>query len=162
MNEIENTLKNISAVFGRQEKINYHGKNIQIFLSKNPTSFNQSIATIFDDLTSQTYNFLFVLNDDIPDGRDVSWIWDIDIEEYMSKFTNVTISGSRAYDMALRFQYGEEAYQQLDDKYHIEPDLKRAVNNALERTPTGETLYILPTYSAMLQIRKILTGRKIL
>ena len=160
-NDINKAMKRITAVFGRQEKITYKGKNVQIFLSKNPTSFNQSLSTIFYDL-SKTYNFLIVLNDAIPDGRDISWIWDIDFEEYINNFKNISISGYRAYDLALRLQYAEEEYNIQKAKYQIEPNLKKAVNNALEKTPFGETLFILPTYSAMLEIRKILIGRKIL
>lgn len=161
-NRIEEGIKNITAVFGRQEKIKYNGKNIQIFLSKNPTSFNQSIATIFSNRISQNYNIFIVLNDNIPDGRDISWIWDIDFEEYINNIKNITISGTRAYDMGLRLQYAQEKYQAPIAKYQIEPDLKKALNSAVEKTPAGETLYILPTYSAMLEIRKILTGKKIL
>ncbi len=160
--DMEKIMKNITAVFGRQEKIEYKGKNIKIFLSKNPTSFNQSLVTIFSDSTHKNYNLLVVLNDAIPDGRDISWIWDIDFEEYIGKCSNVTISGHRVYDIALRLQYAQQKYQGLNSKYQVESNLKRALQDSLEKTSPGETLYILPTYSAMLEIRKILTGRKIL
>lgn len=162
MAKIEEGMKNITAVFGRQEKIVHEGKNIQIFLSKNPTGFNQSLATIFSNSENKNLNFLIALNDNIPDGRDVSWIWDIDFEPYLNNIKSICVSGTRVYDMALRLQYAEDAYGVLSSKYQIEGDLKNAISLALERVNVGETLFVLPTYSAMLDIRKILTGRKIL
>lgn len=149
---IDTALTNVLPAFGRQEKLIYKGKDMQIFLSKNPTSMNQSLQTIVD---LKAKNVLFIFNDQIPDGRDISWIWDIDIEKFKSQFTNIVVSGDRAYDMTLRLQYADIQNVQT------EPDLEKAVSLSLEKT-NNETLYILPTYSAMLNVRKILTGRKIL
>jgi UDP-N-acetylmuramyl tripeptide synthase len=160
-NNIEKSMGNIIAVFGRQEKVKYNGKNVQIFLSKNPTSFNQTLDAIFSNPIPKKSSLMIVLNDDIPDGRDVSWIWDIDFEEYINFFSNIVISGYRAYDMALRLQYAQKKYQALSTNYHVELNLKKAINEGLKKTPPDETLYILPTYSAMLEVRKILTGKKI-
>jgi|SRR5581483_5163333 len=150
---IDSSLKNFKPAFGRQEIIEYQGKKVQLFLSKNPTSFNESLRTMVE-LGGK--NVLFVLNDRIPDGRDVSWIWDVDLEEFIHKFKTITVSGDRTYDMALRVKYAEHK------DFEAEPDLKKAIESALEETPKSETLYILPTYSAMLEVRQILTGKKIL
>ena len=151
--KIIKALKNFHPAFGRQEILEYKGKKIQIFLSKNPASFNQSLATI-NDLKAK--NLLIVLNDRIPDGRDVSWIWDVDFENNLKKFKNIYVSGDRVYDMALRLKYADwtdfKTYDALSD----------AIEESVDSTPKNETLYILPTYSAMLEVRKILTGRKIL
>lgn len=144
-------LKEVTPAFGRQEKLTYQGKDIQIFLSKNPTSMNQSLQTIAD---MKAKHVLFVLNDRIPDGLDVSWIWDIDVERFA--FESVTLSGDRAYDMALRMHYADMK------NVTTEPILEDAVKSSLENLKQHETLYILPTYSAMLETRKILTGKKIL
>ncbi len=152
---IDSALKNFSPAFGRQEKLSVNGKSIQIFLSKNPTSFNESLRTV-KELGAK--NILFVLNDRIPDGRDVSWIWDIDFENFIGKNMNITISGDRCYDMGLRIKYS----QILNTKYQIPNTLGDAITSALDKTPKSEILYILPTYSAMLEFRKILTGKKIL
>lgn len=144
-------LTNFSAAFGRQEEFEIAGKKIQILLSKNPAGFNESIRTV-KGLGAKTV--LLVLNDRIPDGRDVSWIWDVDFEELSN--VNLIISGDRAYDMGLRIKYANSS------KNQIIKNLKEAIEIGLKQIGKGETLYILPTYSAMLEVRKILTGRKIL
>jgi UDP-N-acetylmuramyl tripeptide synthase len=131
---------------------------VQIFLSKNPTSFNESLRTI-KKLGAK--NVLFVLNDRIPDGRDVSWIWDVDFEDYIDQLESIIISGERCYDMALRIKYAQKS-EIRNPKFEIEPNLRNSVNLSLKKTSGSETLYILPTYSAMLEVRKILTGKKIL
>ncbi|MGH7245767.1 MAG: DUF1727 domain-containing protein, partial [Candidatus Levyibacteriota bacterium] len=139
--------------FGRQEKILINGKTIEIFLAKNPTSFNQSLETI---AALKAKHVLFALNDRIPDGRDVSWIWDIDFEEYRNTFSSITVSGERVFDLALRLQYADIRMT------NIEFRLGLAIQKALDTIPQGQTLFILPTYSAMLDVRKIVTGKKIL
>lgn len=149
---IDSALQNFSPAFGRQEIIEISGKKVQLFLSKNPTSFNESLRTV-RDLGAK--NLLLVLNDRIPDGRDVSWIWDVDFEEYIGKIDHISVSGDRAYDMALRIKYAESLF-------HVDDNLEKLIHQALEKTPENDTLYILPTYSAMLEVRKILTGKKIL
>ena len=150
---IEQSLRDFKPAFGRQEILNIHGKKVQIFLSKNPTSFNQSLRTI---IQQNAKYLLIVLNDRIPDGRDVSWIWDVDLEELDQEKTQIFISGDRVYDMALRLKYANSS------KLKIYKNLKEAIIEALESLLPSETLYILPTYSAMLEVRKILTGKKIL
>lgn len=150
---IDAALKKVTPAFGRQETLNIDGKKVQIFLSKNPTSMNESLRTITQ---MQAKNVLLVLNDRIPDGRDVSWIWDIDMEEFLKSIENVTISGDRTYDMGLRLHYAD------NKNFVTEPQLKVAIHTALDKLNEHQTLFILPTYSAMLDVRKILTGRKIL
>jgi UDP-N-acetylmuramyl tripeptide synthase len=167
--QIHIALATVTPAFGRQEKINIGGKHIQIFLSKNPTSFNQSLQTIMD---MKGKYVLLVLNDRIPDGRDVSWIWDIDIESVIDKFSKIIVSGDRCYDMGLRVQYTFSRHSResgnLDPRVKPEDDVKVfenlewAIKEGLNSIPDGETLYILPTYSAMLEVRQILTGKKIL
>lgn len=141
-----------TPAFGRGEKINYKNKTIQVFLSKNPTSFNESLSTV-NELNGN--NVLLVLNDRIPDGLDVSWIWDIDVENLINKEWNVCVAGDRVYDMGLRMKYA-------DIFSHVEPDLEKAINNMTDSIDKDDTLYILSNYSAMLEVRRILTGKKIL
>lgn len=152
--EIIRSLKNFHPAFGRQEIIEYKNKKIQIFLSKNPASFNQSLSAIKE---LKAKHLLLVLNDRIPDGRDVSWIWDVDFELFIGSFKNISVSGDRPYDMALRLKY---AMGKVDFK--IYEDLERSIEGGVENLKSNETLYILPTYSAMLDLRKILTGKSIL
>ncbi len=154
---IDSALQKFSPAFGRQEIIEVNGKKIQLFLSKNPTSFNESLRTI-EDLGAK--HILFVLNDRIPDGRDISWIWDVDFEEYVDKNMNIVISGDRCYDLALRLKYTNPLI--LNTKYLIQENLGEAIKMALDKTSKNDILYVLSTYSAMLEVRKILTGRKIL
>jgi lipid II isoglutaminyl synthase (glutamine-hydrolysing) len=152
-NTINLALREFAPAFGRQEKIKVDGKNVQILLSKNPTSLNESLRTAFE---AKIKDILIVLNDRIPDGRDISWIWDVDFEDFSLKFNRITVSGDRTYDMALRLKYAE--YKNVE----AQENLSGAINNALSKISKNETLCILATYSAMLETRKVLTGRKIL
>jgi UDP-N-acetylmuramyl tripeptide synthase len=155
---IEKGLRNVMPAFGRQEVIELGNKKAQLFLSKNPTGFNESLRTIAE---LKARHILLLLNDRTADGHDVSWIWDVDFETFLPKFESITISGDRAYDMALRIKYSEKL-ETRNSKLETFPLLTDAINHALSKTPASETLYILPTYTAMLETRKILKGRKIL
>lgn len=149
---IDTSLQTFSPAFGRQEIIDYKGKSVQLFLSKNPTSFNQSFKTIIDQGAK---NLLIILNDRIPDGHDVSWIWDTDLNG-IEKLNHIFVTGDRVYDMALRVKYTDH------QNYQTFENLEESINKATSVLSDNETLYVLPTYSAMLDVRKILTGKKIL
>lgn len=129
-------LAGFNPAFGRQEQIG----ETKIFLSKNPAGFNESLRTV---LELNAKYILLALNDRVPDGRDVSWIWDVDFE-MIPKNINLFASGDRALDLAVRLKYA---------------GLKSQI---VTEIPQVENLFILPTYSAMLNIRKELTGKKIL
>jgi UDP-N-acetylmuramyl tripeptide synthase len=101
------------------------------------------------------------LNDRTPDGTDVSWIWDVDTEKLVELGGTIVVSGDRIYDMALRLRYSQTS-EENNLNLIVKEDLQDAINTALEVTPANETLHILPTYSAMLEVRGLLTGRKIL
>lgn len=148
--DITTGLQNFKPAFGRQEKIEFNNKHIQIFLSKNPTGFNESLKTI-KQLGAKT--ILLVLNDKIADGKDISWIWDIDFPQ----FDTLLVAGVRAYDMGLRIKY-----QSQNANFKVYEDLKLAILEGTKQIKKNETLYILPTYTAMLEVRKILTGKSIL
>ncbi len=152
MDHIKNSLVGFTPAFGRQEEFKVGDKKIKLFLSKNPAGFNASLRAVLDMKPSV---MLLCLNDRIPDGRDISWIWDVDFEKIPPE-SSVVVSGDRVYDMALRIKYCEH------NKLIVEPVLKNALSKGLETIQEGETLYILATYSAMLEVRKILTGKKIL
>lgn len=151
--KIKTSLVHFSPAFGRQEVIKVDGRNVKLFLSKNPAGFNATLRTIIEE---KAHDVLMLLNDRIPDGRDVSWIWDVDFET-LPPNTRITVSGDRVYDMAIRIKYAD-----VVTSFSVEPDMSVALRTALSKTPKGQTLYILPTYSAMLEARKLLTGRKIL
>lgn len=151
--KISIALKSFKPAFGRQEITKYKNKKMQIFLSKNPASFNQSLSVI-NELKAK--HLLLVLNDRIPDGRDVSWIWDVDFERYLNNFVSISVSGDRVYDMALRLEYADNSTVKIYE------NLEESVEKSIKNLNPDEILYILPTYSAMLDLRKILTGKAIL
>jgi UDP-N-acetylmuramyl tripeptide synthase len=159
---IYDTIKNFRAAFGRAEELDVNGKHVRILLSKNPVGMNETIRAV-SDIQKQggASTKLLVLNDRTPDGTDVSWIWDVDTEKLVELGGTIIVSGDRVYDMALRLRYsqtdGENNFQLI-----VKEDLQEAIATALEYTPANETLHILPTYSAMLEVRGLLTGRKIL
>lgn len=155
---IRDTITNFQAAFGRAEELDFNGKRVRILLSKNPVGMNETIRAV-NQVGGQTT--LLVLNDRIPDGTDVSWIWDVDTEKLVERGGTLVVSGDRVYDMALRLRYSQMNFNH-DLQLIVEEDLARAISTALEKTPDDETLHILPTYSAMLEVREILTGRKIL
>lgn len=162
--QIKETLADFSPAFGRQEVFEINGKKIKIFLSKNPAGYNETLRTV---INLGAKKLLFVLNDRIPDGKDVSWIWDVDFETIPDN-VSVIVSGDRAYDMGLRIKYAARIkklklkIKNYNAKLKIIKNLREAIATGLDLVKEGETLYILPTYSAMLEVRKILKGRKIL
>lgn len=155
---IKDTINHFQAAFGRAEDLVIDGKRVRILLSKNPVGTNETIRVVTQSSDKTT---LLVLNDRTPDGTDVSWIWDVDTEKLVERGGTLVVSGDRVYDMALRLRYSQSSVESHINLI-VEPDLQQAIATALEHTPTHETLHILPTYSAMLEVREILTGRKIL
>ena len=157
--QIKQSLRSFSPAFGRQEEFMVNGKKVKIFLSKNPAGFNEALRTV---ISIGAKSLLFVLNDRIPDGSDVSWIWDVDFE-MLSDNVDIIVSGDRAFDMGLRIKYGMKQFNnETMEQLKIKENLKEAIFESMKKITHGETLYILPTYSAMLGVRKILRGRKIL
>lgn len=159
------TISNFKAAFGRAEELVIDDKQVRILLSKNPVGMNETIRAVNDiNKTKDSAVTLLVLNDRIPDGTDVSWIWDVDTEQLVNIGGKLIVSGDRVYDMALRLQYscGEIEAENSDFELIIQEDLGDAIATSLELTKQEETLHILPTYSAMLEVRETLVGRKIL
>jgi len=157
LNQLNHWLTEFSPTFGRQEEIIYKGRKIFILLSKNPAGFNQSIQTVSEMTDNKKANFMIVLNNRIPDGLDVSWIWDVDFKPILSVADNVFISGDRLYDLNLRLKY-----EDIKNKIQLFENLTKAIEAIIKITKEGERIYILPTYSAMLEVRKILLGRRLL
>ncbi|MFN6476748.1 Mur ligase family protein [Nostoc sp. DedQUE07] len=155
---IRDTINNFQAAFGRAEDLVINGKRVRILLSKNPVGTNETIRVVTQSTDKTT---LLVLNDRTPDGTDVSWIWDVDTEKLVERGGTLVVSGDRVYDMALRLRYSQKS-PESNLNLIVEEDLRQAIATALEHTAENETLHILPTYSAMLEVREVLTGRKIL
>ena len=141
------------AAFGRAERIAIAGRELVVLLAKNPAGANENVRTVM--LDPQPLHLLAALNDRTADGRDVSWIWDVDYEPLLPRIAHLTASGDRAHDLALRFRYAG-----LDPaRMTVEPDLDRALEAALPRAPAGGPVYALPTYTAMLALRELLVRR---
>ena len=163
--EIYSTVGNFKAAFGRAEELEIDAKQVRIMLSKNPVGMNETIRAVNNiKKTGKSDVTLLVLNDRIPDGTDVSWIWDVDTEELVKLGGTLVVSGDRVYDMALRLAYSSEADNSQVNNFElvVKEDLSEAISTALEYTQPTETLHIIPTYSAMLEVREVLVGRKIL
>lgn len=145
-------ISNIESPFGRGEKIIIEDRELYVFLSKNPSSMSQSIQTAYE-LNPEVV--IFGLNDNIADGKDISWIWDISFPH--KKIPFAIACGNRYLDMALRLQY-EENTKSLCRISAISD----ALTTSIRQTKSGDKIAILCTYTAMLEFRKYLIGKSIL
>ncbi|HEX6482871.1 MAG TPA: MurT ligase domain-containing protein [Ktedonobacteraceae bacterium] len=224
-NPIVSGIEQFKPVFGRGERVQIDGRTVRLLLAKNPTGFNEVLRTLFSDDASHKQNVLFILNDNIADGRDISWIWDVDFERVVGHTNTLTISGTRALDMTLRLKYAgvrqedmitvlpaplRAAIRSLDVKERRSlrrrrsaksaeaqsialnekgavslapgspPDtvparntttfgggeagrkeygIAKALDAAINRTPAGETLFVVPTYTGLLEVHRELERR---
>jgi UDP-N-acetylmuramyl tripeptide synthase len=190
-------IEQFKPIFGRGERIQVEGRTLRLLLAKNPTGFNEVLRTLFSD-EGIARHVLFVLNNNIADGRDVSWIWDVDFERIVGQTATLVAAGSRALDLALRLKYAGVSQQEMiivppaplratkrdralnkHNKRAIKnssvvtepiermPNTKRrgrygiagALDMAVNLTPTGETLFVVPTYTGLLEIHSELERR---
>jgi UDP-N-acetylmuramyl tripeptide synthase len=151
--EIVGGLGRFSAAFGRFERITIGERRLLMLLIKNPAGANEAVRTIVDGGAPNVA--VIALNDAIADGRDVSWIWDVDFEPLVGGLDTLVATGSRAAELALRFAYGGLAR----DRIEVVPSLEAALDRGLELTPVGGELTLLPTYTAMLALRRIVASR---
>lgn len=143
----------VPAAFGRAEAVSVDGRQLVMLLAKNPAGANENVRTLM--LADGEHDLLVALNDRIADGRDVSWIWDVDWEPLLPRVRRLTATGERAQDLALRFRYAGLP----EDRLHVQPDPSAALDAALAAVPAGGTLEVLPTYTAMHEIRADLVAR---
>ena len=130
-----------------------NGRELVLLLAKNPTGANETVRTIL--LDPEPPHLLIALNDRTADGNDVSWIWDVNYEPLLARAASLTLTGDRAYDLALRVRYSGVEVAGLQ----VFPDPASALDAAVAATPEGGTLYVLPTYTAMLGLRETLVRR---
>jgi lipid II isoglutaminyl synthase (glutamine-hydrolysing) len=149
LDEIEAGLGRFRAAFGRFERIAVGDKSVLMLLVKNPAGANEAVRTLVADEPPRLA--VVALNDDIADGRDVSWIWDVDFEPLFAGLDRLIATGGRAEELALRAKYGGLAA----DRIEVVGELDRALDRGLELTPAGGELVLLPTYTAMLALRNI-------
>jgi UDP-N-acetylmuramyl tripeptide synthase len=146
-------LQGFSAAFGRFERIALGDQTLLVLLIKNPAGANEVVRTLVAGGPPRV--LLIGLNDEIADGRDVSWIWDVDFEPLLGGLERLVATGERAAELALRFKYAglpEEAIE-------VVPELDAALDRGLELTPAGSELIALPTYTAMLALRDLVAER---
>jgi UDP-N-acetylmuramyl tripeptide synthase len=152
LSDVQTGLKAFSAAFGRFERIPTGGKTVVVLLVKNPAGANEVLRTLE---TGVPPVLVLALNDAIADGQDVSWIWDVDFEPILEHVGRVVVSGDRAAELGLRLLYGGLP----DDRLEVEPSLERALDRGLTLVDAGTELVVLPTYTAMLALREILSAR---
>ena len=147
-------LAGAAPAFGRAEPVTVGGHRLLLLLVKNPAGANEVVRTLASE--PGEHHLLAVLNDQIADGRDVSWIWDADYELLAGHAGRVVCSGARAAEMALRLKYGGIP----EDRLVVEPDLEHALDVLLSGAAscTGR-LAAIPTYTAMLALREALVRR---
>jgi UDP-N-acetylmuramyl tripeptide synthase len=202
-------IEQFKPAFGRGERVQVEGRTLRLLLAKNPTGFNEVLRTLFSDGIPR--HVLFVLNDNIADGRDISWIWDVDFERATRHIATLIVAGTRALDLALRLKYAGIEQQTMtivtsaplraarvayESKAHntrrhrralkagavrsaqrITPDegvinegvinhaptmrygIAQALDAAIRQTPVGETLFVVPTYTGLLEIHHELERR---
>jgi lipid II isoglutaminyl synthase (glutamine-hydrolysing) len=153
LEEVATGLGRFSGAFGRFERIAVGDRRLLMLLIKNPAGANEALRTIVDGGAPSLA--VIALNDAIADGRDVSWIWDVDFEPLLARLDRLVATGDRAAELALRFKYaGFDA-----GAIEVVPALEDALDRGLELTPPGGELVLLPTYTAMLALRKIVSER---
>jgi UDP-N-acetylmuramyl tripeptide synthase len=151
LDEVAAGLERFSAAFGRFERIG--DRRLLMLLVKNPAGANEVVRTLVEGRAPTVA--VVALNDAIADGRDVSWIWDVDFEPLLAGLDRLVATGTRAAELALRFAYGGLARERIE----VVPSLETALDRGLELTPAGGELVVLPTYTAMLALRRIVAGR---
>jgi len=153
LDDVRNGLARFSAAFGRFERIVIGDRQVLMLLIKNPAGANEAIRTLVEGAPPRVA--VIALNDAIADGRDVSWIWDVDFEPLLPGLDRLVATGSRAAELALRFAYGGLERDRID----VVPALDAALDRGLALTPVGGELTVLPTYTAMLALRRTIASR---
>jgi UDP-N-acetylmuramyl tripeptide synthase len=151
LSEIAEGLQRFRPAFGRLERIDVGGVDVLLLLVKNPAGANEAVRTL--ETGGVPPILIVALNDAIADGRDVSWIWDVDVEPLLVA-ERIVAAGGRAAELALRLAY--DGYPR--DRLEVVPDLGEALDRGLSLAEGG-TLAVLPTYTAMLDLRAILAAR---
>jgi UDP-N-acetylmuramyl tripeptide synthase len=149
--EIVAGLEGVAPAFGRAETLQLRGRPASVLLVKNPAGANEVLRTL--TLEGTRLDVLGVLNDNTADGRDVSWVWDADFELLAGPLERMVCSGTRAAELAVRMKYAGVDPARLTVIEDLDTALERALGG-------GEgPLYVLPTYTALLELRELLARR---
>ncbi len=147
-------LEAVTAAFGRAETVRIGDAELRILLVKNPAGANEILRTLA--LEGSELELLSILNDRTADGRDVSWVWDADFEVLAPHVRHLTCAGTRAAELAVRMKYAGVPVQRLS----VVHELGAALDGAVAGRSSGSgTLFVLPTYTALLELRDLLAAR---
>ncbi|MCH5211997.1 MAG: DUF1727 domain-containing protein [Oscillospiraceae bacterium] len=139
-------LKAYKPQIGRMQEFSF-SKPVILSLSKNPAGFNQAISTVNTD--ERKKDVIIAINDLANDGRDVSWLWDVDFHKIKDENLNtLTTTGIRVYDITLRFKYAGIDVDMMTDS------MKEAVKAALKTD--NEVVYVLVNYTALYPTEAVL------
>ena len=153
LEDVVTGLEHFGAAFGRFERIVVEDKRLLMLLVKNPAGANEAVRTLVAGGAPRLA--VLALNDAIADGRDVSWIWDVDWEPLLAGLERVVVTGERAAELALRCKYGGFPAGAIE----VVPGLDAGLDRGFELTAPGGELVVLPTYTAMLALRRIVADR---
>lgn len=148
LDAIKRGLESYSTLFGRSERLTVDGRTVLIQLIKNPAGATEAIRAAATDRNARV---LIAINDNYADGRDVSWLWDAEFELLAGHSSIIFVSGVRAHDMAVRLKYAGVEQQNI----RVEESLETALTAAIQDTATGQTLWVLPTYTCLLELQRI-------
>ncbi|MEA3355063.1 MAG: MurT ligase domain-containing protein, partial [Patescibacteria group bacterium] len=152
---ITKAIKSFSPAFGRGETFKLKNLKTKILLVKNPTGYNIILETLSKLKNLKNTPLLLILNDKIADGTDISWIWDVHFNYLKYQKAPIIVSGTRVHDLILRLKYAGIPPSKIIPANSVKKALKILVRQS------GDSAYILPTYTAMLKLRKILSQQKI-
>ena len=149
-------LANVRAAFGRQEVVHFEGRRLMLMLAKNPAGANQVLRLIaaVAPTIGEAVKVAVLLNDHFADGQDVSWTWDVDYELLASTVEIWWAGGDRAEDIALRLKYAG-----WPPPAAVERDPADLLDRVHEETARGDLVFVIPTYTAMLDLRAELAAR---
>jgi UDP-N-acetylmuramyl tripeptide synthase len=153
---ISGAMASFRSAFGRIERVEVAGRTITLALVKNPVGFNEVLRMLTMATGGLTVPTMIVINDRHADGRDVSWLWDVDFELLADGASPLTTAGIRGSDMANRLKYAGVAADRITA---LDADPGAAIDAFVASLPEGGRGYILATYTAMLDLRANLAQR---
>ncbi|CAN5684198.1 MurT ligase domain-containing protein [soil metagenome] len=146
--------ESFTAPFGRVERIPILGRTITLGLVKNPVGFNEMLRMLAPAPSGLTIATMIAINDLDADGRDVSWLWDVDFELLAPGRAPLATAGIRGADMANRLKYAGVSQDRL---MPLGEQLREALYSFVEHLEPGSEGCVLTTYTAMLDVRKVIS-----
>jgi UDP-N-acetylmuramyl tripeptide synthase len=151
--EARRAIGGVRTAFGRLEEIRAGGRQALLAFVKNPTSYNTTMREVLQRPGRK--HVLAAHSNTVVDGEDFAWLWDVDLEQLVPQMASLTVSGTRAEEVALRFKYAGADPASI----HVVHDRSAALDRALARTPSGESLCIFAGYTPMRELRTIMQRR---